>query len=80
MYLLEILMHRIYLAKYVKNKNENNLKISLVKMCLWKESYVAGRSYIDIFLFYDYFCQYCAMGLGWVGLDFRGLLPPLFEE
>ncbi|KAL3635962.1 hypothetical protein CASFOL_020509 [Castilleja foliolosa] len=23
---------------------------------------------------------YCAMGLGWVGLDFRGLLPPLFEE
>ncbi|KAH0931402.1 hypothetical protein HID58_008519, partial [Brassica napus] len=24
--------------------------------------------------------QYCAMGLGWVGLDFRGLLPPLFEE
>lgn len=20
------------------------------------------------------------MGLGWVGLDFRGLLPPLFEE
>lgn len=27
------------------------------------------------------FCwQYCAMGLGWVGLDFRGLLPSLFEE
>ncbi|KAG2238351.1 hypothetical protein Bca52824_092382 [Brassica carinata] len=25
-------------------------------------------------------CMYCAMGLGWVGLDFRGLLPPLFEE
>ncbi|XP_022851853.1 conserved oligomeric Golgi complex subunit 8-like [Olea europaea var. sylvestris] len=25
-------------------------------------------------------CQYCAMGLGWVGLDFRSLLPPLFEE
>lgn len=27
------------------------------------------------------FCclQYCAMGLGLVGLDFRGLLPPLFE-
>ncbi|KAK6161989.1 hypothetical protein DH2020_001830 [Rehmannia glutinosa] len=24
--------------------------------------------------------KYCAMGLGWVGLDFRGLLPPLFEE
>ncbi|CAA0838416.1 conserved oligomeric Golgi complex component-related / COG complex component-related [Striga hermonthica] len=24
--------------------------------------------------------MYCAMGLGWVGLDFRGLLPPLFEE
>ncbi|KAI3831970.1 hypothetical protein MKX03_006344 [Papaver bracteatum] len=24
--------------------------------------------------------QYCAMGLGWVGLDFRGLLPPLFED
>lgn len=24
--------------------------------------------------------QYCAMGLGWVGLDFRGLLPSLFEE
>nr|XP_043626333.1 conserved oligomeric Golgi complex subunit 8 isoform X2 [Erigeron canadensis] len=24
--------------------------------------------------------QYCATGLGWVGLDFRGLLPPLFEE
>ncbi|KAH0726079.1 hypothetical protein KY284_001944 [Solanum tuberosum] len=23
---------------------------------------------------------YIAMGLGWVGLDFRGLLPPLFEE
>ncbi|KAG5079098.1 hypothetical protein JHK86_003163 [Glycine max] len=23
---------------------------------------------------------YCAMGLGWVGLDFRGLLPSLFEE
>ncbi|KAL7150855.1 hypothetical protein ABFS83_05G141900 [Erythranthe nasuta] len=25
-------------------------------------------------------CMYCAMGLGWVGLDFRGLLPPLFQE
>ncbi|VFQ76941.1 unnamed protein product [Cuscuta campestris] len=25
-------------------------------------------------------CMYCAMGLGPVGLDFRGLLPPLFEE
>ncbi|RVW52423.1 Conserved oligomeric Golgi complex subunit 8 [Vitis vinifera] len=25
-------------------------------------------------------CMYCAMGLGWVGLDFRGLLPSLFEE
>ncbi|OAY26883.1 conserved oligomeric Golgi complex subunit 8 [Manihot esculenta] len=25
-------------------------------------------------------CMYCAMGLCWVGLDFRGLLPPLFEE
>ncbi|KAK9131247.1 hypothetical protein Sjap_011734 [Stephania japonica] len=25
-------------------------------------------------------CMYCAMGLGWVGLDFRGLLPPLFEH
>ncbi|KAK9273654.1 hypothetical protein L1049_018464 [Liquidambar formosana] len=25
-------------------------------------------------------CMYCAMGLGWVGLDFRGLLPLLFEE
>ncbi|WJX88356.1 conserved oligomeric Golgi complex component [Trifolium repens] len=25
-------------------------------------------------------CMYCAIGLGWVGLDFRGLLPPLFEE
>ncbi|EXB57652.1 hypothetical protein L484_002999 [Morus notabilis] len=25
-------------------------------------------------------CMYCTMGLGWVGLDFRGLLPPLFEE
>lgn len=25
-------------------------------------------------------CMYGAMGLGWVGLDFRGLLPPLFEE
>lgn len=25
-------------------------------------------------------CMYCAMGLGWVGMDFRGLLPPLFEE
>ncbi|KAL2489621.1 conserved oligomeric Golgi complex component-related protein [Forsythia ovata] len=25
-------------------------------------------------------CMYCAMGLGWVGLDFRSLLPPLFEE
>jgi hypothetical protein len=25
-------------------------------------------------------CMYCAMGLGGVGLDFRGLLPPLFEE
>ncbi|XP_058099523.1 conserved oligomeric Golgi complex subunit 8 isoform X1 [Magnolia sinica] len=25
-------------------------------------------------------CMYCAMGLGWVGLDFRGLLPPLFED
>ncbi|KAI8562539.1 hypothetical protein RHMOL_Rhmol03G0043600 [Rhododendron molle] len=25
-------------------------------------------------------CMYCAMGLGWVGLDFRGLLPALFEE
>ncbi|KAG5627525.1 hypothetical protein H5410_012743 [Solanum commersonii] len=24
--------------------------------------------------------QYCAMGFGWVGLDFRGLLSPLFEE
>ncbi|KAM5566083.1 hypothetical protein ABKV19_019859 [Rosa sericea] len=24
--------------------------------------------------------MYCAMGLGWVGLDFRGLLPSLFEE
>lgn len=24
--------------------------------------------------------QYCAMGLGLVGVDFRGLLPPLFEE
>ncbi|WOK91333.1 hypothetical protein Cni_G00024 [Canna indica] len=24
-------------------------------------------------------CMYCAMGLGLVGLDFRGLLPPLFE-
>ncbi|XP_077243832.1 conserved oligomeric Golgi complex component-related / COG complex component-like protein [Tasmannia lanceolata] len=24
-------------------------------------------------------CMYCAMGLGGVGLDFRGLLPPLFE-
>eukprot|EP01018_Ginkgo_biloba_P022744 Gb_37671 [translate_table: standard] len=24
-------------------------------------------------------CMYCAMSLGWVGLDFRGLLPPLFE-
>ncbi|PWA77069.1 conserved oligomeric Golgi complex subunit 8 [Artemisia annua] len=23
---------------------------------------------------------HCVMGLGWVGLDFRGLLPPLFEE
>ncbi|VVB14186.1 unnamed protein product [Arabis nemorensis] len=26
------------------------------------------------------FDVYCAVGLGWVGLDFRGLLPPLFEE
>ncbi|XP_065850352.1 conserved oligomeric Golgi complex subunit 8 [Euphorbia lathyris] len=25
-------------------------------------------------------CMYCAMGLCWVGLDFRGLLPSLFEE
>ncbi|GLT75947.1 hypothetical protein SLA2020_476360 [Shorea laevis] len=25
-------------------------------------------------------CMYCAMGLGWVGLDFRGLLLSLFEE
>lgn len=25
-------------------------------------------------------CMYCAMGLGWVGLDFRSLLPALFEE
>ncbi|KMS95804.1 hypothetical protein BVRB_004620 [Beta vulgaris subsp. vulgaris] len=25
-------------------------------------------------------CMYCSMGLGWVGLDFRGLLPSLFEE
>ncbi|CAK7352894.1 unnamed protein product [Dovyalis caffra] len=25
-------------------------------------------------------CMYCAVGLNWVGLDFRGLLPPLFEE
>ncbi|XP_072991918.1 conserved oligomeric Golgi complex subunit 8 [Typha latifolia] len=25
-------------------------------------------------------CMYCAMGLGLVGLDFRGLLPPLFEN
>ncbi|KAJ8442832.1 hypothetical protein Cgig2_016298 [Carnegiea gigantea] len=25
-------------------------------------------------------CMYCAMGLGWVGLDFRSLLPSLFEE
>ncbi|PKA57298.1 hypothetical protein AXF42_Ash002602 [Apostasia shenzhenica] len=25
-------------------------------------------------------CMYCAMGLGLVGLDFRGLLPPLFED
>ncbi|XP_038698238.1 conserved oligomeric Golgi complex subunit 8-like [Tripterygium wilfordii] len=25
-------------------------------------------------------CMYCAMGLGWVGLDFRGMLPSLFEE
>ncbi|KAL5715814.1 conserved oligomeric Golgi complex component [Ranunculus cassubicifolius] len=25
-------------------------------------------------------CMYCAMSLGWVGLDFRGLLPPLFED
>ncbi|PIN13240.1 hypothetical protein CDL12_14156 [Handroanthus impetiginosus] len=25
-------------------------------------------------------CMYSAMGLGWVGLDFRGLLPPLFED
>ncbi|KAK9715783.1 hypothetical protein RND81_06G189100 [Saponaria officinalis] len=25
-------------------------------------------------------CMYGAMGLGWVGLDFRGLLPSLFEE
>ncbi|CAN0882061.1 Conserved oligomeric Golgi complex subunit 8 [Linum grandiflorum] len=25
-------------------------------------------------------CMYCAMGLGGVGLDFRGLLSPLFEE
>lgn len=25
-------------------------------------------------------CMYCAMGLGWVGLDFRGLLPSLFED
>ncbi|KAK9099405.1 hypothetical protein Syun_026450 [Stephania yunnanensis] len=25
-------------------------------------------------------CMYCAMSLGWVGLDFRGLLPPLFEH
>lgn len=24
-------------------------------------------------------CMYCAMSLGWVGLDFRGLLPSLFE-
>ncbi|GJS49651.1 hypothetical protein Tco_0599772 [Tanacetum coccineum] len=24
--------------------------------------------------------QYCAMGLGWFGLGFRGFLPPLFEE
>lgn len=25
-------------------------------------------------------CMYCAMGLGLVGLDFRGLLPPIFEK
>ncbi|KAF8661191.1 hypothetical protein HU200_057306 [Digitaria exilis] len=25
-------------------------------------------------------CMYCAMGLGLVGLDFRGLLPPIFEN
>ncbi|KAH0460041.1 hypothetical protein IEQ34_010704 [Dendrobium chrysotoxum] len=25
-------------------------------------------------------CMYCAMGLGLVGVDFRGLLPPLFED
>ncbi|XP_073114982.1 conserved oligomeric Golgi complex subunit 8 [Elaeis guineensis] len=25
-------------------------------------------------------CMYCAMGLGLVGLDFRGLLPPIFED
>ncbi|KAJ7561079.1 hypothetical protein O6H91_03G013000 [Diphasiastrum complanatum] len=25
-------------------------------------------------------CMYCGMSLGRVGLDFRGLLPPLFEE
>ena len=24
--------------------------------------------------------QYCAMGLGLVGLDFHGLLPPIFEK
>ncbi|KAG9442720.1 hypothetical protein H6P81_018574 [Aristolochia fimbriata] len=25
-------------------------------------------------------CMYCAMGLGWVGVDFRGLLPAIFED
>ncbi|XP_070043026.1 conserved oligomeric Golgi complex subunit 8 isoform X2 [Nicotiana tomentosiformis] len=35
---------------------------------------------IGVFNEYEMRLQYCAMGLGWVGLDFRGLLPPLFEE
>lgn len=26
------------------------------------------------------YLQYCAMGLGLVGVDFRGLLPPIFED
>ncbi|KAJ6924332.1 oligomeric Golgi complex subunit 8 [Populus alba x Populus x berolinensis] len=35
---------------------------------------------IGVFSEYEMRLQYCAVGLNWVGLDFRGLLPPLFED
>jgi hypothetical protein len=52
--------------------------------CCWvtvhSTSFITNSSNTFVISYHWIILQYCAMGLGLVGLDFRGLLPPIFEK